>query len=86
MTHVNPPAEGEHSPVLEETEARQGRRGRHALWILIVSLTLVALALFGAWATRAPDLASTNGQASGAGVFTAPAPAPNTRQTDQPAP
>jgi hypothetical protein len=46
-------------PVLNATRARQGRYGRHVLWVLLASTALAALALFGAWTWKAPDLAST---------------------------
>jgi hypothetical protein len=36
--------------VLEATDARQGRWGRHVFWILIASTTLAVIALFAAWA------------------------------------
>ncbi len=36
--------------VLEATDARQGRWGRHALWILIASTTVAVIALFAVWA------------------------------------
>ena len=36
--------------VLEATDARQGRWGRHAFWMLIASTTLAVIALFAAWA------------------------------------
>lgn len=45
--------------VLNATRARQGRYGRHVLWVLLASTALAALALFGAWTWRAPDLAAT---------------------------
>jgi hypothetical protein len=45
--------------VLSATRARQGRYGRHVLWVLLTSTALAALALFGAWTWRAPELAST---------------------------
>ena len=84
MTDVQP----EHAPVLEVTDARQARRGRHALVILIVSTFLVVLALFGAWAMRSDDLAEVepNGtsQTTAAGAFSAPEPA--ARQTEDSAP
>lgn len=41
---------------LEATDARQGRWGRHMLWVLLASVVLVIIALFGSWAARAPDL------------------------------
>jgi hypothetical protein len=44
-----PPAETGHE-VLEATEARQGRWGRHAFWMLVASTTLAVIALFAAWA------------------------------------
>lgn len=44
--------------VLNATRARQGRYGRHVLWVLLVSTALAALALFGAWTWRAPDLSA----------------------------
>lgn len=60
-------------PALNETRARQGRYGRHVLWLLLASLALVVLALFGAWAWRADDLATTDAnagyQAADAQVF-----------------
>jgi hypothetical protein len=45
--------------VLSATRARQGRYGRHVLWVLLVSTALAALALFGTWTWQAPELAST---------------------------
>lgn len=44
-----PPAETGHE-VLEATDARQGRWGRHAFWVLLTSTTLAGIALFAAWA------------------------------------
>ena len=46
-----------HGPILNATRARQGRRGKHIFWVLIVSTVLAAVALFGAWSMRAGDLA-----------------------------
>ncbi len=43
--------------VLGATEARQGRWGRHVLWVLVISTTLAAVALLSSWAFRADDLA-----------------------------
>lgn len=42
------------------TDARQANWGRHALWMLICSTALVVIALFGAWAFKAGDLADAN--------------------------
>ena len=50
----------EHGPELEATDARQGRWGRHMLWVLLAGLLLVVIALFGSWASRAPDLESVD--------------------------
>jgi hypothetical protein len=36
--------------------ARQAYRGRRVLWVLIASLSLVALALFGTWASHSGQL------------------------------
>lgn len=44
-----PSAEPGHE-VLEATDARQGRLGRPAFWMLIASTTLAVIALFAAWA------------------------------------
>jgi hypothetical protein len=81
MTDAN---SADHAPVLDATEARQGRRGRHVLWILVISLALVVIALFGAWAMHARQLASTEHahgrQGADASAFQAPA-AP-AKQTD----
>ena len=53
--------------VLSSTRARQGRYGRHVLWVLLVSTALAAIALFAAWTWRAPDLArATNGPSKAA--------------------
>lgn len=46
----------EHAPEIEATDARQGRWGRHMLWVLLVSLTLAFAALLGAWVFRSGDL------------------------------
>ena len=50
-----------HAPELDVTEARQGLRGRHALIILVVSLMLGLIAVFGAWAYYSGDLAGKRG-------------------------
>lgn len=43
---------------ISATRARQGMWGRHVLWVLIISFTLAAIALFASWAMRANDLRS----------------------------
>jgi flagellar basal body-associated protein FliL len=40
--------------------ARQARRGRHAFIILVASLALVIMAVFGAWAYYSGDLAKAH--------------------------
>jgi hypothetical protein len=47
---------------LSVIRVRQGRYGRHALWMLLVSTALAALALFGALTWRAPELTWTQSQ------------------------
>ncbi len=50
----------DHGPELEATDARQGRWGRHMLWVLLASLVLVFAALMGTWAMRSGDLAAVD--------------------------
>ena len=68
--------------VLSSTRARQGRYGRHILWVLLVSTALAALALFAAWTWRAPDLARAPDGPSKAAAssFDSGSPAAQTRQ------
>ncbi len=40
------------------TRARQGRWGRHMIWVLIVSVTLAAGALVAVWIWRSGDFNS----------------------------
>lgn len=47
-------------PAVNATRARQGRAGRHVLLLLLASLALVVIALFGAWAWRSDELATTD--------------------------
>jgi len=65
---------------LGATRARQGRFGRHMIWVLLFGTLLAAIGLFAAWTWRAPDLASTaatnDQQASDSRAFSAPEPAP----------
>jgi hypothetical protein len=42
---------------LNATPARQGMRGVHVLWVLIISFLLAAAALLLSWAYRSGDLA-----------------------------
>ena len=71
-------------PAMGATRARQGRYGRHVFWVLLISTTLAALALFGAWSWRSGDLAATEPhnarQATDAKSFNAPDPGPAAQQ------
>jgi hypothetical protein len=74
-------------PTLGATRARQGRWGRHVMWVLVFSTLLAAIGLFAAWTWRAGDLASTEPnnarQPADAAVYQAPPPAPASRQNYQ---
>ena len=48
-TILNPTPPAETHEVVEATDARQGRWGRHALWMLVASTLLAVIALFAAW-------------------------------------
>ena len=56
MTYTDRDVETDHGPEVEATDARQGRWGRHMLWVLLAGLLLVVIALFGTWASRSGDL------------------------------
>ena len=62
------------------TPVRQGMRGVHVLWVLIISIILAAAALFGSWAMRSDDLAkvepNNNAQPGEAQMFDNPPAAP----------
>lgn len=45
-------------PVVAATRARQGRWGKHVLWVLIVSTALAALVLMGTWGANSNRLSS----------------------------
>jgi hypothetical protein len=72
-----PRAANEGHEVLDATEARQGRWGRHVFWVLVISTLLAAAALFGSWAFHADDLQVANSQsmpsAADAAATTGPA-------------
>jgi hypothetical protein len=74
-------------PAMGATRTRQGRLGRHVLWVLLFSVALVILGLFAAWAWRSDDLATTEPnnarQAADARAFQAPEPAPVNGQPPQ---
>ena len=75
-------------PDLNVTEARQGRRGRHVLMILIISLGLVIIAFAAIWFMNAGRLGAVDGskeaEAPAAAVFNAPEPAPKQDDTGAP--
>jgi hypothetical protein len=45
---------------IDATDARQGRWGRHAFWMLVCSTVLAIAALFGSWMFRAGDLSAAD--------------------------
>ena len=66
-------------PRLAATGARQGRWGRHVLWVLIVSVMLSAAALVAVWLWLSGDLARTEHRSvptarEAAGFHTTPQP------------
>jgi hypothetical protein len=68
-----------HRPTLGATRARQGRFGRHVVWVLLFGTLLAALALFGAWTWQSDDLARANlndGREAGDVMAVTPAPEP----------
>ena len=81
MAIANSQPDAEHGPVLEATEARQGFRGLHALWILIISTVLAAIALTVLLAAQAPGLSGPGGQVTSQKP-TASTPLTQARQTD----
>ena len=58
------PIGDEHQVDLDATPARQGMRGVHILWVLIISLVLAGGALLTTWAFRSQDLAAVQPNAS----------------------
>ena len=69
----------ESRPTLGATRARQGRFGRHMLWVLLFGTLLAAIGMFAAWTWKAPDLQATenpNAKSAAAQSFDAPEPAP----------
>ena len=55
----NSPAEAGHE-VLEATDSRQARWGRHAFWMLLASTVLAVVALFTAWAFYSGSFTAVN--------------------------
>jgi hypothetical protein len=46
---------------VNETRARQARRGLHVFWVLAISTALAGTAMVLAWAWRSGDLGSVRG-------------------------
>ena len=85
MAYQTPDTE-EAPEVMKATRARQGSWGRHIFWVLIISIVLAAIALFGSWAFNAPALQGEGGQVrseSAATAFDAPQPAPKIPEAAQ---
>ena len=87
MTYTDRDIDTEHAPELDATDARQGRWGRHMLWVLLAGLVLVVIALFGSWAVRAPDLEAVDSKsravAEEGGADTTPTRMAPVRQNDE---
>ena len=70
----------ESRPTLGATRARQGRFGRHMIWVLLFGTLLAAIGLFAAWTWKAPALQATDvpntKSAAASQAFSAPEPAP----------
>ena len=62
----------EHAPRLTATEARSGFRGRHVLWVLILSVTLATIALALAWGYRSRDMAAVDAKSMNRAVAASP--------------
>ena len=65
---------------ISATRARGASWGRHILWVLIISITLAALALFASYAFHTDDLAGKGGMTA-----TPPSAAQSFDTGDQPA-
>lgn len=67
-------------PILGATRARQGRIGRHMIWVLLFGTLLAVIGLFAAWTWKAPALATSaavnDKQPADSQAFKAPEPAP----------
>jgi len=61
---------------IDATDARQGRWGRHAFWMLVVSTILAIAALFGSWMFRAGDLSAADATSTPTAAETQAAGAP----------
>ena len=78
-------------PVLTPTEARQGFKGRHLIWVLVISLGLIvviyAVMVGGVWNGRLSQPGGqTRAEGAAARSFNAPPPQPRESETPQTAP
>ena len=72
--------------VLNATRARQGSRGRHIFWVLVISLALAAAALFGSLAFHEGDISGRGGQQTSPAAATEFDTVPGANQTAPTAP
>lgn len=63
-------------PVVSATAARQGRYGRHMIWVLLGGLVLVVAAFAILLAAKAPGFANANSNNGPANVNSPAGPAP----------
>ena len=56
--------DAEHAPHLNVTRARQGRRGVHMFWVLVISTVLAAAILGFIWLVQSGPLSRVSGQAA----------------------
>lgn len=61
---------------IDATDARQGRWGRSAFWMLVASTVLAVAVLFGSWMFRAGDLAAADASSTPTAAETQAAGAP----------
>jgi hypothetical protein len=64
MARIESTLEGsaEQPAAVNATRARQGSRGMHILWVLVISIALAAIALFGSLAWHESDIDGQGGQ------------------------
>ena len=74
------------APRLTTTRARQGRSGKPILWVLGISTALAIVVLFGSWAFKSDDLATTSTGATpeAAQSFNTPEPTPRQNESTPP--
>jgi hypothetical protein len=77
---------GEQPEVLNATRARQGSRGMHILWVLVISIALAAVVLFGSLAFHEDDIDGPGGQTTTQGGAISFDTVPGSNQTPPSAP